>query len=60
MKIEQIFNPVIMNKISLNPYCNGMKIEQFRYGRSEERRCLNPYCNGMKIEPIKNKQYEYK
>ena len=39
--------------VCLNPYSNGMKIEQNKdYGSDYGNLRLNPYSNGMKIELI--------
>ena len=39
----------------LNPYSNGMKIEQNNLKGYVYPPCLNPYSNGMKIEQFMKK-----
>ena len=52
MKIELDTQSRWYAHIGLNPYSNGMKIEQFvDEDVVEGLDCLNPYSNGMKIEP---------
>ena len=39
-----------MERICLNPCCNGMKIEFEEKVIAAQKAGLNPCCNGMKIE----------
>ena len=54
MKIEFYYDPYMDPHMSLNPCCNGMKIEYVAQ-LCEERwqPSLKPCCNGMKIEYLK-------
>ena len=40
--------------MGLNPYSNGIRIEQYNTGKKTEQEfSLNPYSNGIRIEPEK-------
>ena len=43
-----------MAKKSLNPYSNGIALEQIYFLQSISNNCLNPYSNGIALELILN------